>query len=143
MKSTGYIKAAAVALMLTATQAQAMSGYKWKNRPVVVFAGPGGEAQLAEQRRLFSGKQAGLKERDIVVIWVDHDSVRTQFGPGPGLSAAQLRTRFGVENVRFRVVLVGKDGGTKISQSRPLSVRQLFATIDAMPMRQEEMRRQR
>jgi hypothetical protein len=36
---------------------------------------------------------------------------------------------------------VGKDGGEKLSSSKPLAAEKLFATIDAMPMRRDEMQR--
>jgi hypothetical protein len=128
-------------MMLAIPPADAMSRYRWKNRPVVVLAGAGGDAALAEQRRIFAGNRARLAERDIVVVWVTGNDVRTELGPGPGLTAAQLRARFGVAETGFRVVLVGKDGGPKLSQSTPLSAATLFGTIDSMPMRRNEVRR--
>jgi len=131
----------AIAMMLMTPPANAMSGYRWKYRPVVVLAGVGGEAALAEQRRMFAGNSAGLAERDIVVVWVTGNNVRAELGPGPGLTAAQLRARFGAAETGFRVILVGKDGGTKLTQSTPLSTATLFGTIDAMPMRRDEIRR--
>ena len=70
---------------------------------------------------MFAGNSAGLAERDIVVVWVTGNDVRVEFGPGPGLTAAQLRARFGAAETGFRVVLVGKDGGTKLTQATPLS----------------------
>ena len=39
-----------------------------------------------------------------------------------------------------RYVLIGKDGGVKRRWAEPLNVDDLFQTIDAMPMRQYEMR---
>ncbi|MCS4120976.1 hypothetical protein GGP45_001318 [Salinibacter ruber] len=42
----------------------------------------------------------------------------------------------------FRVVLVGKDGTEKRREAEPVSARSVFDTIDAMPMRQREMREQ-
>jgi len=41
------------------------------------------------------------------------------------------------------VFQVGKDGHTAISSDTPLSADYLFARVDAMPMRQDEMRRAR
>jgi hypothetical protein len=38
-------------------------------------------------------------------------------------------------------VRIGKDGGDKLTSASPLDAARLFATIDAMPMRREEMRR--
>jgi len=36
------------------------------------------------------------------------------------------------------VVLIGKDGGEKLRSAQPITAERLFATIDAMPMRQSE-----
>lgn len=130
-----------VLMALTISPAAAMTGYRWKHRPVVVITGPGGEAALAEQRRIFSADMSGLRERDVVIVWVAGNTVSAELGPGPGMSAEQLRRRFGAPENGFRVVLVGKDGGTKLSRSTPLPSNVLFGTIDAMPMRRDEMRR--
>lgn len=141
MKAWHAALLAGIAPMLVAPDASALSNYRWTYRPVVVIAGTGGEAALAEQRRLFAANRSGLAERQIVVIWVTGNEVRSELGPAPGLSARQLRARFGAANTGFRVVLIGKDGGTKLSQSAPLPPSVLFGTIDAMPMRRDEMRR--
>ncbi len=143
MKVPSTILGAATALSLTIAQAEAMSAYLWKHRPVVVVAGPGGETAIAEQRRIFAASRAGLAERDIVVVWVTGNTVSAELGPGPGMTAAQLRARFGAPESGFRVILVGKDGGTKLSQSSPLGSAILFGTVDAMPMRRDEIRRNR
>jgi hypothetical protein len=67
-----------------------------------------------------------LVERDIVVL-IDTDPS----GQGP------LRTSFGAEG--FEVLLIGKDGGVKLRQQEPVGTDVLFAVIDAMPMRRQEM----
>ena len=141
MARAATILGAAIAMSFTMASADAMSAYHWKNRPVVVFAGQGGESSLAEQRRIFAASRAGLAERDVVVVWVTGNSVRADLGPGPGMTAAQLRARFGAPDNGFRIVLVGKDGGAKLTQSSPLGTAALFGTIDAMPMRRDEIRR--
>jgi len=134
---------ACVAMMIATEPADAMSRYRWKFRPVLVFADHGGNPLLARQRRIFAGNSAGLIERNILLVWVIDDTVRTEFGPRPGLTATQLRARFRRHRTDFRVVLVGKDGGTKLSRPTPLTTATLFRTIDAMPMRRDEMRRKR
>ena len=40
----------------------------------------------------------------------------------------------------FVVILIGKDGGEKLRSRHPLRVESLTKGIDAMPMRQDEMR---
>ncbi len=42
----------------------------------------------------------------------------------------------------FRLRLVGRDGGVKLESSRPVAPAEIWALIDAMPMRQAETRSQ-
>lgn len=57
----------------------------------------------------------------------------------PG-EAGRARHDFGVEGGRFAAVLVGKDGTAKFRSDAPFPAPDLFALIDAMPMRRREVR---
>ena len=87
----------ALALMTLAlaspSPSMAMSGYKWKKRPLVVFAPDASHAKLAQQREIVASRRAGFAERHMVVIYVVGDQVSSELGGGPGLSASQLRAR--------------------------------------------------
>jgi len=128
------------AIVAIASDAAAMSNYRWKYRPLLVFADGAASAALAQQRAIVAASRTGLAERKVVVVWVIGDAVNSELGPAPAQSAGALRARFGASTASFRAVLVGKDGGAKLSQSKPLDAAKLFATIDAMPMRRDEMR---
>jgi hypothetical protein len=52
-----------------------------------------------------------------------------------------MRVRLDVANEAFQAVLVGKDGNPKRSSSEPIAASKLITTIDATPMRQQEMGR--
>lgn len=130
-------------MSLTAFPAGAMDAYVWKKRPLVVFAAAAGDAALAQQTAIVAGNRSGFIERDMVIVYVVGDAVTSELGGGPGRSAATLRARFGVGPRTFRAVLVGKDGGVKLTSGSPLSAARLFSTIDAMPMRADEMRRRK
>ena len=52
-----------------------------------------------------------------------------------------VQIQFGTRS--FSVVLIGKDGGEKLRRATPLSPEELFAIVDAMPMRRAEMRGQK
>lgn len=140
-RAASLVIAAAALCSAQSSGAKAMSGYKWKKRPLVVFAGSAGDASLEKQRAIVAASRGGFAERDMVVVYVVGSDVTSDLGAGPGMSAATLRSRYGVGAGAFRAVLVGKDGGAKISSASPLSAGTLFGTIDAMPMRQQEMRR--
>ena len=46
---------------------------------------------------------------------------------------------FQADPTQFTVILIGKDGGEKLRSNKPISFTQLQQTIDAMPMRRQEM----
>lgn len=141
MRGVVGVAAALATLALLATAAQAMSNYRWKKRPLVVFAESDANALLAEQRRIVAHNRTGLNKRDVVVVWIVGRNISTELGPLPSSNATALRARFDVGDAEFRAILVGKDSGEKLSSSKPIDADTLFSTIDAMPMRREEMRR--
>lgn len=108
-----------------------LAGYRWKSRVLVLAAPEAGDAHLQAQREALASARRGTAERDLVVV----EAV------GPGAEAARLRHRLGLPGNAFRAVLVGKDGGAKLTSAEPIPPQRLFATIDAMPMRRDEMRR--
>jgi len=78
-------------------------------------------------------KLGNMSERSIVLTEATDDSERSR----------QIRSRLSADGRRFEVFPVGKDGHTAVSSDKPLSAEDLFARVDAMPMRQDEMRRGR
>jgi hypothetical protein len=105
--------------------------HRWRDRVLVVLAPSEADAELAEQRRSFRATAGQNRERDLVLIE----------GIGDTAQAESLRRRFGVPTGTFRAILVGKDGGAKILSERSIAPERLFAEIDSMPMRQDEMKR--
>lgn len=124
----------ALALPLpVAAAADPLAAHRWTSRLLVVIAPGRDDAAYREQVRLFERAQAGSRERDLVLVE----------GTGDSADARALRRRFGVPDDSFRAILVGKDGGAKLSAAQPISSEQLFDTIDAMPMRRSEMQGRR
>ena len=89
---------------------------------------------------IFARKRA-TEDRDLLVFEVlasGHSLVGTK--PLEVEEAMTLRKRFDVSPESFTVILVGKDGGVKLKQKSRVMLKDIFDLIDAMPMRQEEMR---
>ncbi len=107
-----------------------LAPYLWKRRVVLLLADPNDPA-LAEQQRLLSAARRELAERDMVALAPE------------GAAAEMLRRRFAPGSVAFTLVLIGKDGGAKYTAQAPVPLSALFETVDAMPMRQDEMRQRR
>jgi len=88
------------------------------NRILVISAPSREDKTYQRQSAELVADWAGLVERDFVV-----------------------QTVFEVR--AFSVVLIGKDGGEKLRRDSFLTTRDLFAIVDAMPMRRAEMERGR
>jgi hypothetical protein len=113
-----------------------------KSRPLLIFypQRPGErplEPLLRKQRALFEGHEAELKDRDVVLLYIpylgDHESITPNRWTG-------FRRQFQIDDRRFTVLLLGKDGGEKLRSHVPVTIEKLDALIDAMPMRQQEVR---
>jgi len=98
-------------LLLAAAVVPAWAGPE--PRRVEIAAPDRADAAFREQAADLVAAWAGLVERDVVVA-----------------------VRFGAPAFGFR--LIGRDGGVKLERARPVPVDELFAVIDAMPMRQAE-----
>ncbi|MBW4671995.1 MAG: DUF4174 domain-containing protein [Cyanomargarita calcarea GSE-NOS-MK-12-04C] len=118
-----------------------LSSQKWKNRVLLVFAPSSDNSAYQEQMQIFSEEKAAFLDRDLVLVQVL--ATGESYANGQKIdenSAVELRDRFDVSKNNFRVILVGKDGGAKRQDTVPVKAKAIFNEIDAMPMRQEEMR---
>ncbi|MBX2946781.1 MAG: DUF4174 domain-containing protein [Cyclobacteriaceae bacterium] len=111
--------------LLIAANLQAQSGLG-QYRLIYLF---GDSTQVVKQQRWLSSDAAGCKERSIKIILAD-SSVHGQ----------ALYRQFNVTNPVFTLILMGKDGGEKFRSYEPVTPHQLFAIIDQMPMRKQELK---
>jgi hypothetical protein len=117
----------------------ALDRYRWQNRILLVFAPDADSALYRRQQEMLIVAERGLNERDMVIIFVIRDTVSTKGRPAAAVAAVDLRDAYGVLPHEFRVVLIGKDGDVKLRQEEPISMADLFALIDSMPMRKQEI----
>jgi len=98
------------------------------NRMLYIFGKETNQELVTQQTNLLKSTAAAVKERDIELkVIAENDVICKQFKISPGV---------------FTVVLVGKDGGEKYRTGKLLQPADLFAIIDAMPMRKQEMKQQ-
>ncbi len=117
-----------------------LDNYKWKKRLLLLFA-PKEDAAYQKQIQLFKEQQVGSDERDLLIVQLLVEGIsRIDSQPINPVLAAQIRERFKVEQQKFQVILVGKDGTTKRRDHSLVPPEVIFGEIDAMPMRQQEMR---
>ena len=113
----------------------ALAAMRGQERPLLLFAPPGDD-RAARQQAIATSHTKAFAERDIRLITIAGDTVA-----GAGDDASTLRRRYRVARDAFAMILIGKDGGEKLRSADPIPAERLFATIDAMPMRRDEMRR--
>ncbi|MBC8033580.1 MAG: DUF4174 domain-containing protein [Chitinophagaceae bacterium] len=87
------------------------------NRQLILYAPATIDATLKQQQKILATDSLGLKERDLIVS-----------------------TRTGSIHKTFSVHLIGKDGEEKYTSTKPVTLEKLFSIIDAMPMRQQELK---
>ena len=124
---------------LNASPLQTLDSFLWENRLIVIAANSPQVDQLLDQ---LEAARADIEERHIVWFIDDGKRLFTNYsGQVSNELSTVLQSRWsGEELSKLQVVLIGKDGGTKL-RLRELDLPTMFTTIDGMPMRQAEMRR--
>ena len=118
-----------------------LSDDQWQHRILLVFTPSTDSSQYRQQMQAWQADVAGTDDRNLKLVQI--------LGTGESqvdgrllssASAERLRQQFGITPEEFAVILVGKDGTEKQRSQTPVDLAMLFRTIDAMPMRQREMR---
>lgn len=121
-------------------------------RPLLIFTADNQE--LRRQLQMLAPRTVDLQQRQILVLPLPlHESEESRSRqewrgilPEGEVSmltpeeSAAARRRFRVSPDEFTVILVGKDGGEKLRSRTPVTIDTLIHLIDAMPMRQKEVR---
>lgn len=117
----------ALELPLVDAENAELSQFLWVSRPVIVFADSPNDPRFIEQMRLLRADPAALLSRDVVVL-VDTN---------PAARSALRRELF---PRGFSLVLISKDGSSRIRKPLPWDTREIGRWIDKLPIRQEEIR---
>ena len=121
-----------------------LSQFQWKNRLLFLFAPSRNHPLFEPLHTSLAVQKTEAADRDLVIFEIlesDPSSMNTNYLDPQ--AANSLRKKFDVPRGRFAVILVGKDGGIKLNRREPTQLADVFALIDAMPMRQEEMRQKK
>jgi len=97
-----------------------------KERKVLLLSMDNHDNMLLTQQRWLRSDPGGLAERDIAVTVITKEADDSDY--------RRLKP-----SGSFVFILYGKDGGEKYRSVRPVPLKTLYAIIDAMPMRKQEM----
>lgn len=116
-----------------------LASERWQSRPLIVVAPSASDATWRQfQQDLMKpvNREAFIEREMVLYTVIDGVGKRNDQTLDPQTTSALLNTLGITPEGPTRLLLVGKDGGTKIDQHAPLDASTIFATIDKMPMRQ-------
>lgn len=104
-----------------------LAAFKWRARPLVVFADSPFDPAFQTQMELIAAEADQLAARDVVVIADTDPGARSDL-------RRELRPR------GFALVLIDKEGRVNLRKPFPWDVREISHAIDKWPIRQQEIR---
>ena len=142
-----YVTIALLTGMVIGMSGQVVAGdrlldsYRWRNRVLFIGAVSPDDGRAVALKRSLEDRRREVLERDLVVVRVYENGTGSRNGvPLSPDEVRQVRGGFSIGMGACVVVLVGKDGTEKLREPCAVDLEDIFAVIDAMPMRQQEMR---
>lgn len=127
--------------MFITTQGQDLPKHLWKNRILLVLTGDTLSPDYTKQLEEIRTDPEGVVERKLIVYLVTPFSYKEGISNGPWIQSPKLYKRFHQPGNPLEVVLIGLDGSVKHQTQSLTPLIQVFAWIDSMPMRSQEIRR--
>jgi hypothetical protein len=127
----------------TLLMAQDLEQHRWDYRLLLIHVDELESENYKNQMSILNKELAGLEERKIRVYTFWKDRYRVGFEETEWKMADKEFAGVTIPDSGFEVILRGLDGGVKLRQDSVIDTETLFARIDSMPMRRQEMRNQK
>lgn len=118
---------------------QDLEKHQWKNRVLLVFTEDKNADDYKYQMKVLSEDRKGLNLRKLVVYRFTKHEFTTDFNE-IWFSSNSIFKKYVHNKEKFKILLMGLDGGIKLEQNKVLSLEKLFTIIDGMPMRRSELK---
>ena len=129
---------------MTTLNAQDLSEHRWENRIVILLTEDTEDLLYKKQLEELIKYHEGIEDRKLIVYQSTKDKFRKGLdSKGEWKISSDIYKKYKGNKSGFQVLLIGLDGGVKLDQSEMISCEKLFGTIDSMPMRKAEMRKNR
>jgi hypothetical protein len=126
---------------MPAAAGEILDSLRWKNRVLILFAPSVADPEYEKINTDVEMESSEMDDRDLVIVRVlEHGASTAGAARLNDGDAEMLRKRFSITEGQMATLLIGKDGGLKLRRSGSVDIREIFALIDGMPMRQQEMR---
>ena len=119
-------------------QAQDPSSFQWKNRLLLILVNDLSEEVYIKQLAELNAHKKGLEERKLLVYLIQPNRYTVGLADHRWQQSKRLYQKYKKTKGPFEIILVGLDGGNKLHKTKFLGYKELFNTIDAMPMRRLE-----
>jgi len=118
---------------------QDLEKHEWESRLVLIHTSEPESDHYQRQMSILGEEQAGLEERKLLVYTFWKDKYRVGFGDTEWKIVDKGFREWTNPDSGFEILLIGLDGRVKLRQDEVIDTETLFARIDAMPMRRQEL----
>ncbi|WGD34132.1 DUF4174 domain-containing protein [Olleya sp. YS] len=122
----------------TSIKAQDLKSHQWKNRVLLVISKTENLEEFKKQITLLNNNDDAFAERKLLVYYILPNKYKID--NNKWITSSVLFNKFTDKKSAFTVILIGLDGGIKLSQNQIISTQKLFSSIDVMPMRKSELK---
>lgn len=116
--------------------AQDISDFQWKNRILLLVSDTLTSESLNKQLNAFQSFSEAFKKRDLVIILITPKATYSNTKAPISITGIDVYRKDNFKGI----ILLGKDGGVKLKDTFVVLPEIIIALIDAMPMRQSEMK---
>jgi len=127
------------------TYGQDLEKHQWTNRVLIVRTVDTESNKYQEQVKEFTSSTEELIDRKLILYKINKDDFTLTNYQNSALNYSGKVSKKLAEGIlnekdNFEIILIGLDGGIKLQQTEVLTKQELFNTIDAMPMRRNEIK---
>ena len=127
--------------MAVTLHGQSLKEHLWKNRVVLIITSDSGSEIYTSQIEAFNIDSQEFEERKLIIYKIFPDKYKVDTPKDNSwVLDSKLYTKYNSNARDFKIMLIGLDGGVKLEQHKVLTSKELFSTIDSMPMRSSELR---
>jgi hypothetical protein len=113
-----------------------LNDLRWKNRVVIFFQGQG-----QKETKDIDSLKSELEERKIVFLAIGDTFTTNSEYKFSQKFIRSLKEKYALKNSDGNWLLIGLDGGVKLKSEDSLDWDLVFRTVEAMPMRQSEIKK--
>lgn len=140
IKDLTFIWIILVLILPIALNAQDMKEHMWSNRLLLLYSNNEQDSVLNQQMLLLRNSEEGLKDRKILVYRFHRDHYMKGLLSKRKYDYSTEFDRQLFDGDYFQIKLIGLDGTVKQTSLEILMPQDIFEIIDAMPLRQMELR---